>query len=122
MECNCFDADVDDYAIILSDTMPIARKKHKCSECKRTISIGEKYRKETTLFDAKFDLAKTCLDCNSIRTELVCGFYWGEVLTLVKEGIYDNCGEISESAMTRLTPRARGMICEWLEEYWLQDE
>ncbi len=52
----------------------------------------------------------------------MCSFYWGEVLTLAKEGIRDNRGEVSESAIARLTPKAREMVCEWLEEYWLQDE
>ena len=65
MDCSCVDMDVDCCADILADTLPVARKKHKCVECSRTIRKGEVYRNERTVFDGIMMTYKTCSDCNS---------------------------------------------------------
>ena len=143
MNCTCIDMDVNDYSEVLSDIMPTARKEHRCIECNRAIHIGEKYRKENTIYDGRFETYKTCIDCNSIRNEFICGgWYWGEILEAVAEienklgqlaqqarnieavgnNIHDCGADISESAIAELTKPARERICEMIEEYWDWDE
>jgi len=122
VDCICFDADIDDFATVLKDLTPTAKKQHKCHECKRIIPVGEKYHKEITLYDKQFNVHKTCLDCNSFRKELVCSFHWGELLEQVKEGIFSCYGNIPESAIVKLTPRAREMICGWVDQYWHHED
>jgi len=119
MECVCIDMDVNDFSDILSDTMPIARNEHKCIECARLIHPGEKYRKEKAVFEGCHSTYKTCVDCNSIRQEFVCGsWYWGEILEAVSNCIRDAGGNISESAIASLTQPARERICGLVEKYW----
>ena len=122
MECSCFDADVDEYGTVLEDKVVTARKAHRCHECGKSISLGENYRREKAVYDGQCDTHKTCLDCSSIRNELVCSFYWGEVLDLVRESIFECGGTVSESAISRLTPGARSRICEIIEDLWTDDD
>ena len=122
MECACFDADVDDYSTVLEDKMVKARRPHLCGECLRVIEHGEMYRREKTVHDGTCSTHKTCIDCSSIRDNLVCSFFWGGVLELVHEGISDCRGNISESVISKLTPRAREWVCERIESYWEWEE
>ena len=122
MECACFDADVDDYSTILEDKMVRARCPHFCCECGRVIEPGEKYRREKTVHDGICFTHKTCIDCSSIRDNLVCSFFWGDILELVQDGISDRQGNISESAISKLTPNARAWVCERIESYWEWEE
>jgi len=124
MDCACFDADVDDYVTPISDTKPTARKEHTCCECGRIIRIGERYRLEKNVFDGSFDTFKTCVDCDSVRTHLVCSFYYTQVWELVTENIRE-CAlfdSIPYSKIAKLTPLAREQVCEIIEEYWDDQE
>ena len=119
MDCSCVDMDVNCYADILKDTMPVARKEHECGECKRIIHPGEIYRSEKTVYDGMLTTQKTCIDCNSIRESFICGsWYWGEILEAVQNNIYDCSGKFSESAVKSLTIPARTKICEMIQRYW----
>lgn len=119
MECSCVYVDVDDYATMLSDTRPIARKEHKCGECNQTIMPGEKYINEVAVDSNGLGVHKTCLDCSDIRHQFICdGFHWGMVLEDVSEHIFDSGGDISESMISELRPNARAWACSEIEKYW----
>jgi hypothetical protein len=118
MECACIEAHDGDFATMLFDKKVVARKKHKCCECRRAIERGETYRKESALYDGTITTYKTCIDCNGIRDAFVCTFAWGEVLEAVENAIYDYGCDISESGIASLTPAARERVCGWIEDCW----
>ena len=123
MGCSCVvDSDVDDFAEILFAKFVTSRKKHNCHECGRDIGKGEHYYKEKSVFEGRISAHKTCYDCKSIRDNLVCSFYWGDVLEAVRDGIRDNSGNVSESCLASLSPNARSMICDIIEGIWSDDE
>jgi len=117
MECACVNVDVDDYADLISDTTPTARKVFKCHECKEGITPGQQYRREVTVYDGRLETNRTCLDCISIRNAFFCGgWYWGDILDSLKEAIWDSDGQISESCIASLTPGARERVCRMIDE------
>ena len=63
MECACVDVYVEDFATALANEQRTARKEHQCSECKRTIPVGEKYEYYKGLFEGDIFTEKTCADC-----------------------------------------------------------
>lgn len=59
-----------------------ARKPHKCAECRRTIEAGERYHRESFVFDGRFQCHKTCAHCMVVRDFLQdeCGgWLYGDV-------------------------------------------
>jgi len=119
MECATVSVDVDDYCKRLKEEQPTARKQHKCGECRRVIEIGEKYNIEVTASDGGIKQYKTCLDCISIRREFFKGgFYYEGIIDALDEHVNDSGGDISESCLALLTPGARAMVCEMIEECW----
>ena len=110
---------VEDYCKVLRESQPTARKQHKCGECRRAIEVGEKYNLEATLYDGEISTYKTCLDCMSIRREFFKGgFYYEGIIDALDEHVNDCGGDISESCLASLTPGARTMVCEMIEETW----
>ena len=122
MECECIDANVDEYSTVISDKIHVARKEHRCGECDRSIQLGEKYRNEVTIYDGRFDINKTCIDCDSVREHLVCSFYLGEVWSLVEENLSEYGKDQPWAAIGRLTPAARERVCKIIEYAWEDQE
>lgn len=80
MNDSCVCVDVDDGPEFYSDTMPTARKEHKCGECREIIRVGEKYEKCVGVWDGSFNTHKTCMPCVHIRSEYFeCGWNFGAV-------------------------------------------
>jgi hypothetical protein len=48
-------------------TMPVARKQHKCSECRCAIPAGQKYESASGKWDGMFQQFKTCQRCIDLR-------------------------------------------------------
>ena len=123
MGCSCeIDMDVSDFSEILFEKIVKARKEHRCHECYTTIKCGDEYYKEKSLYDGTISTHKTCMDCKSIRDNMVCSFYWGEIMEAVRDGIQDSWGKVSEDCLSKLTPKARERICEIIESTWDDDE
>lgn len=49
---------------------PVARKPHKCSECRGQISKGEVYFNHHGIWDGEPERFKVCQDCETLRGEL----------------------------------------------------
>ena len=77
--CCCID--VDEGPDLHRETHPVARKKHKCCECNRAISPGEKYRNESCLYERSYwSTFRTCMTCARVRDDrMSCGFYYGRL-------------------------------------------
>ncbi len=120
MECATVSCSMDDgIATILQDKIVTAAKEHCCCECRRTITMGEKYKTEVTLYDGRIVRYKTCLDCISIRDEFFSeGWYWEAIKEMLWEHVMECQGDISESSLEALTPMAREMVCGFVEKAW----
>ena len=120
MECACIDVDVDlDCTVeILSDKTVTAKKEHECCECKRAIKPGETYKNECLKFEGKLERWKTCLDCLSVRRVIFCSFYFGCLWDDLEDELHQSNGQISESCISALTPKAREQVCKIIENTW----
>lgn len=70
----------------------VARKEHKCMECRRAIPVGERYHYETFIGDGHFTQHKTCQHCMIVRGWLnaECG---GWIYTRVHEDIAEHADD-----------------------------
>ncbi len=63
----CMIQDSDGYVTLLSNRHPVARKEHKCTECYRKITSGEKYLREAYIWDGDLVTSKVCAHCEVVR-------------------------------------------------------
>ena len=60
----------------------VARKSHRCCECRCEIHKGERYQSSSGLWEGQFSRFSTCLPCASVRDELAKGIprlHWDEL-------------------------------------------
>jgi len=108
-----------------------------CAECARDILAGESYDLRVYVDDrSRYDLEKheyvahrcvvrhkTCLDCASVREALFCTWHHGMLWEELDEEINSSGGTLfSSSCMRLLTPRARDLVCDSIQEYWESEE
>lgn len=88
-----------------------ARKPHTCGECRRTISVGETYTKDTGLHEGYWSAFKTCGHCLIGRQWLVknCG---GFVYEQVADEVEEHAHEYPPIAPGLLRVH-RGMSRQW---------
>lgn len=92
----CMLDDADGRVTIINEGCYVtARKPHKCAECRRTIDAGERYHRESFVFDGRFQAHKTCAHCMVVRdflSEECGGWLYGDVEEDAREhchsGIY----------------------------------
>jgi hypothetical protein len=114
------DCDFDEPCKIISVQKTRARKEHKCMECNNTISAGTLYEKYVGVSENKIFKHKTCLSCLSIREVFFQNYWFGGVFEELNNEISQSSGNISEACIRELTPDARAIVCELIEEYWEQ--
>lgn len=110
----CMVEDVDGYSTVLRDRHYVARSAHKCSECRRIIRPGERYRLESLVFEKQFSTHKTCVHCSVMR-EWLCencsGFCYGDIF----EDIWEHAQEYDNMGMKFLRA-AVGMSKRWTKK------
>jgi hypothetical protein len=122
-ECSCqINVDLDESVELLSEKQVTARKARQCGECDRDILPGEKYLRESYVYDGEFYHETTCLDCLSIRDHLFCDWYYRMILETLRTEILEYDLVPPEACIAKLTPRAREMVCEMIEEQWEDEE
>lgn len=116
MECACIDVDLDSDEIspFHREVKQIARKEHKCDECGRIISPGEKYEYAVNKWYGDLCVNKTCCDCLSVREAFFCTWYYGGIWEELDE--YLEPGECLSKALLEVTPAAREKISRILDE------
>lgn len=136
--CACVYSDYDgDGACEFSHVEAVEVRR--CGECERPIKIGERYLlqwywEESLCPDCEDpidecqcyppdDEMTMCSDCESIVDQLFCGGWaFRHVLTDLREHIENVGADILSCDMGSLTKRARGMICDMIEEQWNRDD
>lgn len=68
----CIGGDPEGYCEFSTIVIRKARKAHKCCECDKTISPGEKYEYAVMKFEGDLLHEKTCLVCAEIATAFYC--------------------------------------------------
>lgn len=87
----------NDMVQILRDIHPVARKEHKCMFCGGTIKVGQKYNRQTNVYDGQIYDWITHEECSTIAHKL--DMYDGcdddgldneSFLDCIKQYVYDN--------------------------------
>ena len=121
MDCSCaVDTYNDDFETVscLSCGNRKAIKKHKCRECGREISKGERYNYTKYLFDGKWFNDKACSDCQSAIDRFFPHGGYRELWMEIAEEVSSVEGEIPESCISELSLSAREKLCDIMDEYF----
>ncbi len=120
MNCSCSFSSGSDYdpVVILDECYRRARKPYTCLECRRPIKRGDKYYYERFMNDGEFETVRTCLDCLSVRHNLVEIFGYGTIWELIEDSVIACQGDIPERCIAKLTPFARARVCDLMEAEW----
>jgi hypothetical protein len=85
-------------------SMPTARLRHRCCECRGVIEPGERYHLDSGVWDGEGQSFKTCMQCDEIRTKeqrgmngdcLAFGCLLEYVVDLGQLPLLDRCIEIA---------------------------
>jgi hypothetical protein len=72
--CYCGESELP---TMFRQTWHVARKEHKCCECRDTIKIGERYERSFGVWDGDAQEFKTCSSCVEVRSEVYeMAGYW----------------------------------------------
>lgn len=121
MECACVYVPMDDCPTEFWNERLVkrARKTHTCGECHRQIETGEPYLYIAGVWDGDFGTHKICHDCQSVIDAFFCnGYVFEQVWEFLDEHVREADGDLSESKIAGLTPRALERVCGLIEEYW----
>lgn len=90
-----------------------ARKEHRCTECRETITIGAKYECVSGVWDGRPDRYKTCLSCVEIRNHFSCnsGWVYGELWSQLEESFFPDM-RAGGKCLDGLSPEAKGRMFE----------
>lgn len=58
---------------VYNETRPVARKDHRCDECRETLPAGKVYVKIDAFWDGHWEHLKRCEACHSIARDYCCG-------------------------------------------------
>ncbi len=85
----------DGFATVVGARYVVARKPHRCLECHRQIDAGERYFRETYIYEGEARRHKTCAHCLAVREWLLgeCGgFIYSSVKEDARNHVVDNPG------------------------------
>jgi hypothetical protein len=121
MNCTLSGDYFDEDCTALQVKTVIARKSHRCGECRKEIVKGEKYETQTLLYDGDISRHKTCLDCVSIRDAFYPhgGYMFENVMDSVGEQVvFQLHGEVDSKCILPLTDKAKDVVFAMIEEAW----
>lgn len=121
--CGCqIEQDCDGGPSLFTEKILKARKQHKCCECKEVIQPGESYERVKGLWEGVWQKYDTCMHCLSLRKVFFCGYTYGEVLWDLEEHIRESGGEVLDSQISKLTPKARNRVFDLVEKLWAEED
>lgn len=113
----------DDAATVYNDDIVVARKEHRCTECRKPIVKGEKYELAKGCWDGSWSTFKTCLLCVEIRNRFACqeGWLFGEVWNQLEENFFPEMAA-GGPCMEGLSPQAKQKLIDMRMEWYFQHE
>lgn len=96
ISCDCSHDDYDGPKVF-HEKRPTARKTYRCCECGGEIRPGQKYHKETGLWDDRWLTYRTCEPCVSIRSKYCPrGYLYGGLRETISECLGFDYTEVPE--------------------------
>lgn len=112
MSCNDVCVEMDPWDCpgnaFYRESMPRARKPHRCEECHGVIAKGDSHHYATGKSDGEFWQARTCAPCHEIRKTFSCGTWViGMLWESVDEQVFPKWDEmVAIDCLARLTTDA----------------
>jgi len=123
MECCVFGDDCDEPAKVYNQRQLVAKKPHRCTECREEIPGGAQYERVDGLWDGHWSTYKTCLSCVEIRDHFAakCGGHWvfEQVWSDLEEYFFPDM-KAGGPCMEGLSPAAKARLFE-RRLAWLHD-
>lgn len=121
------DVDAEDCVTIKKEEVFIAITDIPCHECDTIIKPGDSIYLEEILpicspSNTPTDKIYTCFSCLSIRKELFCTFFYGNLMWDLQEHISENNGYVSEECLSGMIPEAREKVLKMIDAYLEQEE
>lgn len=94
---------------IAQESRPVAKRAHRCCECRTTIEPGTRYARLDGRYDDGWRTYTTCAPCDALR-EQVCdgnGYIFGELADAACEWARDNQGDPALAAFEERTAASR---------------
>ena len=112
MNCSCdYDYEQPEF---YRETHPVARKAHKCHECRHVIEPGETYFRASGKWDGSVSVHKMCQNCVEIRNATDCRPPFGNLREAIE--VADSEAGLPLSFFDKLSPAAAEVVAEWIEE------
>ena len=131
MDCSCniyCDLDESDYdhSRLIDNENHKAPREHHCEECTALIEPGEEH---IFIVDLVFEYSspvvsryRMCKDCRQIVDVFFENWIFGEVLSMLRDGIiYGEIG-VSEDCLCGLSTKNMDLVCGYVEEVWADEE
>jgi hypothetical protein len=117
--CGCVYVGEYEQATFFANPIRMARKQHKCGECRQVIMPGEQYESASGKWKDKIERHDTCLDCLSLREAFFCdGYLYESMWADWREALCDSGGTVDWLAIEKLTPRAKVKALETIQVIW----
>lgn len=119
MNCSCNAASYGEGIGYWSKREIKAAKNHVCYECGGVIKKGELFSYHTVFERGGVDNFKLCMSCDSITENFFSnGWMFGFVIDDLKDYLHYSWREdLPSSCISKLEPKARDMVCDYLQEY-----
>lgn len=96
ISCDC-SAEGYDGPEVFREEHPTARKTYRCYECGGEIKPGQKYHKETGLWEGRWETFRICKPCVGIRRKYCPrGYIYGNLVETIGECLGFDYREIPE--------------------------
>lgn len=85
------DCDYLELPEFYNERLQVARKEHKCSECRLTFPAGSKYKVVTGVWDSTFLTYKTCPNClkilDAVKEKFDFAYAFGDMLAEARDAV-----------------------------------
>lgn len=122
-DCAClYDSADGDQPSFYTTGWRTARKLHRCCECRRVITPGERYEHWSGKWSEGMHTYKTCAECQEIRAALYCdsGWTFEQLWEDVQEQLFAEFG-LSVDCVDKLTTAAAKTKLQQAWIQWLED-
>ena len=123
-DCSCVYIGDFDSPSSYEECMLTAIVTHECIECGKVIEVGDRYERVDGTWNGYSKnpysaVYRTCSTCLDIRRAFFCdGWLFCGMFEALHEHLFETSGEVHEDCIADLTPMARDIVCDMIEELW----